>query len=47
MLSVLRNASGMNNTNLKKKILSTTDAYLSAEELIEFGLADRLLDKRA
>ena len=47
MLSVLRNASGMNNTNLKKKILSTTDAYLSAEELIEFGLADRILDKRA
>ena len=47
MLSVLRNASGMNSTNLKKKILSTTDAYMSAEELIEFGLADRLLDKRA
>ena len=47
MLSVLRSASGMNNTNIKKKLLNATDVYLTAEELIELDLADKLLDKRA
>jgi ATP-dependent Clp protease protease subunit len=47
MLSVLRNASGMNNTNIKKKLLNATDVYLTAEELIDLDLADKILDKRA
>ncbi len=47
MLSILRSASDMNNTNIKKKLLTTTDVYLSAVELINLGLADGILDKRS
>lgn len=46
MLSVLRSASGMNNTTIKRKLLHATDVYMTADELIDLGLADRLLDKK-
>ncbi len=47
MLSVLRSASGMNNTNIKKKLLNSTDVYLTAQELVDLGLSDKILEKRA
>lgn len=47
MLNVLRSASDMSITAIKKKLLNSTDVYLSAVELINLGLADALLDKRS
>lgn len=47
MLSILRSAGDMTNAAIKKKLLNSTDVYLSAVELINLGLADGILDKRS
>ena len=47
MLNIIKNASGMNNTIIKKKLLNSSDVYLKPQELFEMGLVDKILDKRA
>jgi ATP-dependent Clp protease, protease subunit len=43
MVDILKEATGMAPSVIKKKLLPASDVYLTAEELIELGVADHLL----
>jgi ATP-dependent protease ClpP protease subunit len=47
MLGIIKHASGMNNTNIKKKLLNSSDVYLTPQELLDLGLADKIIEKKA
>jgi ATP-dependent Clp protease protease subunit len=42
MLNILRDASGLPERTIKAKLLGPTDAWLTAEELVELKIADRI-----
>lgn len=46
MLNVLKNATGMNATQIKSKILKESDVYLTAQEMIPLHLADSILENK-
>jgi len=43
MLSVLEGACELDARTIKRKLLNPTDVYLTADEMLEYGLADELL----
>lgn len=43
MLRVLQDASGLSSREVKKKLLTPSDIWLSAEELVKLGIADHIL----
>lgn len=43
MVDVLKTATGLTTTVIKKKLLPASDVYLSAQEAIDLGVADRLI----
>ncbi len=43
MVDILKEATGMAPSVIKKKLLPASDVYLTADELIELGVADHLL----
>lgn len=43
MVDVLKAATGLTTTVIKKKLLPASDVYLSAQEAIDLGVADRLI----
>jgi ATP-dependent Clp protease protease subunit len=43
MLAVLEAACDLDARTIKRKLLNPTDVYLTAEQMIEFGLADEIL----
>jgi ATP-dependent Clp protease protease subunit len=43
MVNILKEATGMAPSKIKTKLLPASDVYLTAEELIELGVADHLL----
>lgn len=43
MVQILKEATGLNITKIKSKLLPPTDVFLSAEELIDLGAADYIL----
>ena len=42
MVNLLKECTELNTTTIKKKLLPPSDAYFSAEELIELGVADHI-----
>jgi ATP-dependent Clp protease protease subunit len=44
MIKVLLEATGLPRAKIKAKLLGPSDIYLSAEEMIEFGVADHILE---
>jgi len=43
MVNILKDATGLTPSKIKTKLLPASDVYLTAEELIELGVADYLL----
>ena len=43
MLQVLRNVSGLDIRTVKSKLLGSSDAYFTAQELIDLNIADHIL----
>jgi ATP-dependent Clp protease protease subunit len=43
MVNILKDATGLPASKIKTKLLPASDVYLTAEELIELGVADHLL----
>lgn len=43
MVSILKEATGLAPSVIKKKLLPASDVYLSAEEVVELGVADYIL----
>lgn len=43
MIAVLKDATGMAPSVIKKKLLPASDVYLTAEEVLELGIADQIL----
>ena len=44
MVSILKDATGLAPSIIKKKLLPASDVYLSAEEVVELGVADQILE---
>lgn len=44
MVDILKQATGLTTSVIKKKLLPASDVYLSATEVIELGVADHILD---
>lgn len=44
MVAVLKDATGLAPSVIKKKLLPASDVYLSAEEVVELGVADQILE---
>ena len=44
MIKVLLETTGLPRAKIKSKLLGPSDIYLSAEEMIEFGVADHILE---
>ena len=44
MVGVLKEATGLSPSVIKKKLLPASDVYLTAEEAVGFGVADRILE---
>jgi ATP-dependent protease ClpP protease subunit len=45
MVAVLKAATGFAPSVIKKKFLPASDVYLTAEEVIDLGIADQLLER--
>ena len=43
MIAILKAATGLAPSVIKKKLLPASDVYLTAEETVEIGIADHLL----
>jgi ATP-dependent protease ClpP protease subunit len=43
MVSVLKTATGLAPSVIKKRLLPASDVYLTAEETVEIGIADHLM----
>jgi ATP-dependent Clp protease protease subunit len=44
MMEILRGASGLESRTIKSKLLGPSDAYFTAQELIELNIADHILN---
>ncbi len=44
MVSVLKDATGLAPSIIKKKLLPASDVYLSAQEVLDLGIADHILE---
>ena len=44
MVEILKVATGLPNAKIKAKLLPASDVYLTAHELVEYGVADFILD---
>lgn len=44
MVAVLKEATGLAPSVIKKKLLPASDVYLTAEEVVELGIADHILE---
>jgi ATP-dependent protease ClpP protease subunit len=44
MVGVLKEATGLAPSVIKKKLLPASDVYLTADEVIELGVADHILE---
>ncbi len=44
MVAVLKDATGLAPSVIKKKLLPASDVYLTAEEVVELGVADHILE---
>ena len=44
MVAVLKDATGLAPSVIKKKLLPASDVYLSAEEVLELQIADHILE---
>ena len=42
MVQILRDSTGLSVTKIKSKLLPASDVYLTAEEMVELGIADHL-----
>ena len=47
MVNILKDATGMAPHIVRKKLLPASDVYLTAEEVVEMGVADYLLESEA
>jgi ATP-dependent Clp protease protease subunit len=45
MVEILRSATGLTPSKIKSKLLPASDVYLSADEVLEFGIADYILNQ--
>lgn len=43
MLRILREATQLTNTKIKSKLLTSTDSYLTAEEILALGVVDHII----
>lgn len=43
MLHILRLATGLPNNKIRSKLLTSTDSYLTAEEILDLGVVDRII----
>jgi ATP-dependent protease ClpP protease subunit len=43
MVDILREATGLASAKIRSKLLPASDVYLTADEVIELGVADQLL----
>jgi ATP-dependent protease ClpP protease subunit len=44
MVSVLKEATGLAPSVIKKKLLPPSDVYLTAQEVLDLGIADHILE---
>ncbi len=44
MVAILKDATGLAPSVIKKKLLPASDVYLTAEEVVEIGIADHILE---
>jgi ATP-dependent Clp protease protease subunit len=44
MVAILKDATGLAPSVIKKKLLPASDVYLSAEEVVDLGVADQILE---
>ena len=44
MVAILKDATGLAPSVIKKKLLPASDVYLTADEVVEFGVADQILE---
>ena len=44
MVAVLKEATGLAPSVIKKKLLPASDVYLTAEEVVDLGIADNILE---
>jgi ATP-dependent Clp protease protease subunit len=44
MIEILRDATGLAPSKIRAKLLPASDVYLSSNEVIEFGIADNILE---
>ena len=43
MLTILKEATGLSVAKVKSKLLPASDVYLTAQELVELGVADQII----
>ena len=43
MVNILKDATGLAPSKIKSKLLPASDVYLTAQEALDFGIADQLL----
>jgi ATP-dependent protease ClpP protease subunit len=43
MIAVLKDATGLAPSVIKKKLLPASDVFLTAEEVVDIGIADHIL----
>lgn len=43
MVSIIKKSSSLDERNINSKLLNSTDVYLKAEEMLNYGLADQIL----
>ncbi len=44
MIAILKEATGLAPSVIKKKLLPASDVYLAAQEVLELGVADHILE---
>jgi ATP-dependent protease ClpP protease subunit len=44
MVAILKDATGLAPSVIKKKLLPASDVYLTADEVLELGIADHILE---
>jgi len=45
MYSIIKETTGLDGRLIKTKLLPAHDVYMTAEEMIEFGAADHILER--
>jgi ATP-dependent protease ClpP protease subunit len=46
MVNILKEATGLDTRTVKNKLLPASDVYLTADELIELGVADHIFQEK-